>query len=45
MTHEHELREGNGGGREGEGQRGIKGGGKWDNCKSIINKIYFKEGM
>ena len=25
----------------GAGQRGIKGGKKWDNCNSIINKIYF----
>ena len=28
---------------EGEGgQDGVKGG-KWDNCNSIINKIYFKK--
>ena len=26
----------------GSGQRGIKGG-KWDNCNSKINKIYFKK--
>ena len=36
MTHGHELR--------GYGfwacQRGIKGRKKWDNCNSIINKIY-----
>ena len=24
------------------GQSGVKGG-KWDNCNSIINKIYFKK--
>ena len=30
------------GGRGCTGQRGIKGG-KWDNCNSIINKIYFKK--
>ena len=41
MTHGHELREGNAGGR------GLHGGGeyrekkKWDNCNSIINKITF----
>ena len=44
-THGHELRGvGNAGGRGsagwwGSGQRGIKGE-KWDNCNSIINKIY-----
>ena len=32
---------GDAGGRRGTGSRGIKGG-KWDNCNSIINKIYFK---
>ena len=40
MTHGHELRWGNADGRGGIGQRGIKGGKKWDNCNSIINKIY-----
>ena len=30
------------GGRGFAGWRGIKGG-KWDNCNSIINKIYFKK--
>ena len=40
-THGHELRWGNVGGRWGTGQRGIKGK-KWDNCNSIINKIYLK---
>ena len=49
MTYGHELREGeNVGGREGAGQRGIEGE-KWDNCNSMICKIYFKnknmEGM
>ena len=33
---------GNAGGRGWAGWRGIKGG-KWDNCYSIINKIYLKE--
>ena len=42
MTHEQEVKEGNEGGRRCAGQRGIKGG-KWDNCNSIINKIYFLE--
>ena len=27
----------------GTGQRGIKGRKKWDNCNSIINKIYLKK--
>ena len=40
MTHGHELKEGNVGGRGWAGQRGIKGV-KWDNCNSINNKIYF----
>ena len=39
MTQGHELRWGDVGGRGCAGQRGIKGG-KWDNCNSIINKIY-----
>ena len=30
------------GGKGCAGQRGVKGG-KWDNCNSIINKIYFKK--
>ena len=46
MTHEHELSRdgglGNGAGMGGAGQMGIKGRKKWDNCNSIINKIYFK---
>ena len=41
MTHGHELRSGNDGGREGTGRKGIKGRKKWDNYNSIINKIYF----
>ena len=41
MTHRHELRWGDAGGRVGTGQRGIKGRKKWDNCNSIINKMYF----
>ena len=40
-THGHELKGENVGGRGCPGQRGIKGG-KWDNCNSIINKIYLK---
>ena len=27
----------------GGGHDGVKGGRKWDNCNSIINKIYFKK--
>ena len=42
MTHGHELRWGNDGGRGLILWRGIKGRKKWDNCKSIINKIYLK---
>ena len=46
MTHGHELR---GQGKEcwwerGVGQRGIEGK-KWDNCNSIINKIYLKKNI
>ena len=40
MTHGHELREGNAGGRGCAGWRGMKGRKKWDNCNSMINKIY-----
>ena len=40
-THGHELRWGNPGGSAGARQKGIKGRKKWDNCNSIINKIYF----
>ena len=43
MTHGHELRCGNAGGKVGARQRGIKGRKKWDNYNSIINKIYFKK--
>ena len=38
MTHGHELRRGDAGGRWSAGWRGIKGRGKRDNCNSIINK-------
>ena len=41
-THGHELRGVGTGGRESAGQMRIKGRKKWDNCNSIINKIYFK---
>ena len=40
MTQGHELKVGNVGGRVCAGLKGVKGG-KWDNCNSIINKIYF----
>ena len=40
MTHGHELKGGNVGRRGCGGRRGVKGG-KWDNCNSITNKIYF----
>ena len=43
MTHGHELSWGNDGGREGTGQRGIKGRKKWYNCNGIINKIFFNK--
>ena len=36
------LRGRNAGERRGAGRQGIKGSKKWDNCNSIINKIYFK---
>ena len=43
MTHGHELR-GEKCWREGSaGQSKTKGRKKWDNCNSIINKIYFKK--
>ena len=42
MIHGHELNVGNAGRRECAGWRGIKGGEKWNNCNSIINKIYLK---
>ena len=38
-THGHELRQGEVGRRECAGQRGIKPV-KWDNCNSIIDKMY-----
>ena len=40
MTHGHELRQGNDGGRVGTGQRGIKVRKKMRQCNGIINKIY-----
>ena len=43
MTHGHELKWGNDGGRGGTGQRGIKRRKKWDNYNGIINKIYSKK--
>ena len=42
VTHGHELKRGNVGRRGCSGWRG-KSGGKWDNCNSIINKIYLKK--
>ena len=42
MTHGHKLKWGNDGGMGITGWRGIKRREKWDNCNSIINKIYFK---
>ena len=42
MTQGYELRGMICGGKEGAGQWGIKGRKKWDNCNSIINKIYFR---
>ena len=41
-TYGHKLSWRNAGGRWGAGPRGLKGG-KWDNCNSIINKIYLKK--
>ena len=42
MTHGHELKWGNVGGRGCAGWSGVKGW-KWDNCHSIINKIMKKK--
>ena len=42
MTHGHELKGENVGRGWFAGQRRIKGG-KWDNCNSIIYKIYLKK--
>ena len=42
MTHGHELKWGNDGGRGGTGQRGIKRRKKWDNCSSIIKYSFIK---
>ena len=41
MIHGHELKGGNVVGRGCVWWRGVKGG-TWDNCNSIINKIYLK---
>ena len=43
MTHGHDLR--GGGECRWEGMCRAEGskGGKWDNCNSIINEIYFKK--
>ena len=43
MTHGCELRGWNAGGRGSAGQKGIKERKEWDNCKSIINKMYLKK--
>ena len=43
MTHRHELRWGNDGGRGGYKVEGDKGRKKWDNCNNTINKITFKK--
>ena len=40
MTHGHELMGRNAGGNGGVGWRGIEERKTWDNCNSIINKIY-----
>ena len=41
-TRGHEIRVGENAGKKSYiGQRGIKGRKKWDNCNSIINKIFF----
>ena len=43
MTHGHERRGGmvEGGGLQGRG--GLRGRNKWNNCSSIINKIYLEK--
>ena len=45
MTHGHGLKQRREGSMEGMGRpgRGRAEGGNWDNCNSIINKIYFKK--
>ena len=40
MTHGHELRQRDARGRDSTQQRGLKGRKKWDNCNSIINKMF-----
>ena len=42
ITHGHQLKWGNDGGRWGIGQRRMKGRKKWYNLNAIINKIYLK---
>ena len=42
MTHGHELRWGNDGGRVGKGHKEIKRRKEWGSCNSIINEIYLK---
>ena len=41
MSHGHELRSGNAGGKWGAEWKQAKGRKKWDNCNTTINKIYF----
>ena len=41
MTHGHELRWENDGGKGCTGQRGIQRRKKWDNCNVMVNIIYF----
>ena len=43
MTHRHELRWGNAGGRGVQGGGELKRGKIRENCNSIINKIYLKK--
>ena len=42
MTHRHDLRWGNAGVKGAIRAERDKGEKKWDNCNSIINKIYLK---
>ena len=42
-THGHELRGGDGGGRGDKLEENTGEEKKWDNCNSIIHKIYLKE--
>ena len=43
MTHGYKLRCGNDGESGGYWVEGNKGEKKWDNCNSIINKMYLKK--